>query len=268
MSIFERNAVLQEESMREIHAWRAGDKSALTRLSATYEGRIKSMVTPLVRKGFNRDDLVSVATIGFMTAITKYDESHGASVHTYVKMWVRATLEDFIVKERSVGMMSRDAYAGMSKAIGMIDGEHKADAEALTKEGFAKSMVDRAFLKKGFSMTRIDALAQDDGDEVGMFDFMTKELAIRAKTAETILIERQSERIRMRAVRDAIEHLAPRQREVASCLLENGDETLLSIARAHGYSGRNASQVWIAARKRIVELTSRMPDVAETMAPS
>ncbi len=84
-------------------AWRErGDERALHRLIRAYERLAVSMAARYRRYEQPFEDLVQQAMMGLMRAAEKFDPENGARFSTYAAWWVRAALQDYVMRNWSL----------------------------------------------------------------------------------------------------------------------------------------------------------------------
>ena len=83
-------------------AWRdAGDEAALHRLIRAYARLAISMAGKFRRYGVPMEDLVQQGNLGLMRAAEKYDPDNGARFSTYARWWIKASMQDYVMRNWS-----------------------------------------------------------------------------------------------------------------------------------------------------------------------
>lgn len=93
----------KDEEFHHIEKWRNDRDSeslkivlnAYLRLAVSYARKYKSYGLPL-------DDLIHEGVLGIMHALEKFDVSKGFRLSTYASWWIRASIQDYILKNWSV----------------------------------------------------------------------------------------------------------------------------------------------------------------------
>ena len=93
----------KEEEFFHIEEWRTNRDpnslkvilNAYLRLAVSYARKYKSYGLPL-------DDLIHEGVLGIMHALEKFDISKGFRLSTYASWWIRASIQDYILKNWSV----------------------------------------------------------------------------------------------------------------------------------------------------------------------
>ncbi len=92
-----------ETETRLARAWRGkGDKAALHRLVTAYMRLAIAMAAKYRRYGASMSDLTQEAAIGLMKAAEKFDPERGFRFSTYAVWWIKAQLQDFVMRNWSL----------------------------------------------------------------------------------------------------------------------------------------------------------------------
>lgn len=84
-------------------AWRDHrDEAALHRLINAYSRLAVSVATRFRRYGMPLDDLIQQGNLGLMRAAEKYDPENGARFSTYAAWWIRACMQEYVMRNWSV----------------------------------------------------------------------------------------------------------------------------------------------------------------------
>ena len=84
-------------------AWRdQRDEAALHRLIIAYTRLAVSVATRYRRYGMPLDDLIQQGNLGLMRAAEKYDPENGARFSTYAAWWIRASMQEYVMRNWSV----------------------------------------------------------------------------------------------------------------------------------------------------------------------
>ena len=89
----------------------AGDREASDRLLRAHLAFIVSIARKYRRYGVPMNDLVQEGSIGLLHAIRKFDPSAGARLSTYARWWVRAAIQDHVVRSWSLVRIGTTAGA-------------------------------------------------------------------------------------------------------------------------------------------------------------
>lgn len=84
-------------------AWRDnGDTRSLHRLIRAYMRLAVSMAVKFQRPYVNRNDLIQEAMLGLMKAAEKFDPDRNVRFSTYAMWWVKAGLQDYVMRDWSM----------------------------------------------------------------------------------------------------------------------------------------------------------------------
>lgn len=102
---FSNKAKLLEknEEYSLIRKWQKNnDKLALEKIINSYLRLIISHAKKFVKYGFNLDDLIHEGSIGMIHALNKFDFSKDVRLSTYSAWWIRASIQDYVLKNWSI----------------------------------------------------------------------------------------------------------------------------------------------------------------------
>lgn len=99
-----RAKVLEKDEEYElISKWRDHkDQKALQKILDAYLRLAVSYSRKFSRYGLSSDDLIHEGVLGIMHALDKFDINKGFRLSTYASWWIRASMQDFILKNWSI----------------------------------------------------------------------------------------------------------------------------------------------------------------------
>lgn len=139
-SQFIRNAMKREMLAPQTEhalaiAWRdQRDEAALHRLINAYSRLAVSVATRFRRYGMPLDDLIQQGNLGLMRAAEKYDPENGARFSTYAAWWIRASMQEYVMRNWSVVRTATNAsqkklFFHLRKTLSKLDdGETRNEA--------------------------------------------------------------------------------------------------------------------------------------------
>lgn len=92
----------EQETLRCLRAAKAGDASAKETLLSHNVSLMKSIIKRYLGKGVEYDDLYELACMGFLKAITGFDESFGVRFSTYAVPMIAGEVKRFLRDDGSV----------------------------------------------------------------------------------------------------------------------------------------------------------------------
>ncbi len=120
-------------------AWRdRRDEAALHRLITAYGRLAISVATRFRRYGMPLDDLIQQGNLGLMRAAEKYDPENGARFSTYAAWWIRASMQDYVMRNWSVVRTATNAnqkklFFHLRKTLARLDdGATRSEALSAT----------------------------------------------------------------------------------------------------------------------------------------
>ena len=93
----------KEEEFKLILKWqKTQDEDSLKQILDSYLRLAVSIARKYTNYGLSLDDLIHEGTLGIMYALNKFDVSKGFRLSTYASWWIRASIQDYILKNWSV----------------------------------------------------------------------------------------------------------------------------------------------------------------------
>lgn len=100
----------RQEELDLAVAWqRDGDEAAMHHVIMAHLPLIHKIVTPYLRFGYSREDLVQAGTLGAIRAINKFDTARGTRFSTCASLWISAEIQDHIRRNHSIVRECRHA---------------------------------------------------------------------------------------------------------------------------------------------------------------
>ena len=93
----------KEEEFHLISLWKEnGDEEALKKILNAYLRLVISNARKFINYGLPLDDLIHEGVLGIMHALNKFDISKDFRLSTYASWWIRASIQDYILKNWSI----------------------------------------------------------------------------------------------------------------------------------------------------------------------
>ena len=93
----------KNEEIELIYLWQKNsDQLALKKILNAYMRLVYSISKKYTWYGLNQEDLVNEGIIGLIYALKKFDLSKGYRLSTYSRWWIRAVMQDYILKNWSI----------------------------------------------------------------------------------------------------------------------------------------------------------------------
>ncbi len=138
------SAFLDKEEEREL-ARRAGegDEDAVERLVTSHLGFVVNTAKKYRRSGVPMPDLIQEGMVGLVQAVKKFNPDKDARLSTYAMWWIRAAMQDHIVRSWSlVRLSTTSAQKSLFLQLRRKTSELIEGVDALSDE-FAQKLADR-----------------------------------------------------------------------------------------------------------------------------
>ena len=150
---FDTPLLTREEEVDLAQRSLAGDRAALARLISAHRRFVVKIARKYRNYGLPMNDLVQEGTIGFIQAVNRFDPSRDVRLNTYAKWWIRASIQDHVIRSWSlVRVGTTAAQKALFFKLRRMMADLKGGADALGEEFLAP-------LAKRFSMPVKDARA-------------------------------------------------------------------------------------------------------------
>jgi len=102
--LYKNNESLSKEvEYQLISNWQKNkDEKSLNKLLAAYQKLVNSILRKYLSYGISQEDLFQEGMIGLVYAIDKFDVSRGFRLSTYSRWWIKAVIQNYILKNWSV----------------------------------------------------------------------------------------------------------------------------------------------------------------------
>ncbi|MET0547194.1 MAG: RNA polymerase factor sigma-32 [Caulobacterales bacterium] len=263
-------------------AWRqGGDQKALHRLTGAYMRLVIAIARRHKGYGLPEGDLIQEGSIGLLHAANRYEAERGLRFSTYAAWWIRAAIQDFILRNWSIVRLGSTAnqkslffkLRGLRAALGDLTNtlpDHDARMAIAARLGVKESDVEAMAVRLSGADPSLNAPARVAGDDNAGLEW--QELLIDDNAhPEVAAIAAHDDVVRKRVLETALAVLNPRQRTVIMARRGSDEpKTLEALGAEMGVTKERVRQIEVAAlekmRQRImaelgaVELQSLMPD--------
>ncbi len=240
-----------EEYMLAVRYKEHNDISAAHKLVTSHLRLVVKIAMSFRGYGLPINDIISEGNIGLMTAVKKFDPSKGFRLSTYAMWWIKATINEFVLKSWSIVKIGSSAtqkrlfynlkrlknqLTGDSSSINMSDANTDEIAETL--DVTAEEVRDMDMLMSNKAQSLNTSIAEDSDDEKINF------IEDKSDNQEVILANAQEENFNKALLAKALENLNDRERDIIRKrrLLEN-PLTLDDISNFYGISRERVRQI-------------------------
>jgi RNA polymerase sigma-32 factor len=215
-------------------AWRdSGDERALHRLIVAYSRLAVSIAGRFRRYDVPYDDLIQQGNLGLMRAAEKYDPENGARFSTYAAWWIRASMQEYVMRNWSVVRAATNAnqkklFFHLRRAMAKLDGQTPPEGMAARLAAdldVPENLVHEMMGRMSGPDLSLDA-PQGTGDEAGRtwVDALEDEDAL----TEVQVLDRMEGRARRAALHQAVADLPERERRIVTARHLSDDPLTLS----------------------------------------
>ena len=276
-SQFIRNSMAREMLDAETEhslalAWRDHrDEAALHRLIVAYTRLAVSVATRYRRYGMPLDDLIQQGNLGLMRAAEKYDPENGARFSTYAAWWIRASMQEYVMRNWSVVRTATNAaqkklFFHLRKAL------LKVDAEDVRRLGLSASVARELDVPEEQVEIMLGRMSGQDlslnvaqnGEEDGR-DWMDA-LEDESVVTEAQVLEDLESQQRRALLHSAVKELPEReQRIICERHLSDTPRTLAEIGIDLGISKERVRQL---EERAVTRITRTVQDAARNQLPA
>jgi len=213
-------------------------------------------------------DLIQEANIGLMKAVQKFDPDKGIRLISYAVWWIRAYLQNYILKSWSLVKLGttqaqRRLFFALARTrrelekLGANDGTVVNAEEIARKLNVKASEVREMEQRMGGRDLSLDAPMGEDGDATHL-DFVESETASHADE----VADRQEAQMNRERIQRALARLDPRERFIIEQrVMSDAGMTLSELGEHFGFSRERARQLEIRAKDKLkAELAALMPE--------
>ena len=245
-------------------AWRDGaDDAALQELTGAYMRLVIAMAARFRRYGLPMADLVQEGAVGLMQAADRFDPDRGVRFSTYAGWWVRAAMQDYVLRNWSIVRTGTTASGkslffklrGLRARLGDLEGRLTAQARATiaVELGVGEGEVEAMAARIGGPDRSLDAPITGEAEDSWM-GLLPDERDRPDQLAEATL---DGER-RIGLIERSMARLTPRERSVVEARrLVDDPITLEALGVRMGISKERVRQIEQGALARMRAVIER-----------
>ncbi|HEX8824689.1 MAG TPA: RNA polymerase factor sigma-32 [Archangium sp.] len=256
----------QPEEQALARRFRQGDLAAGHQLVTSNLRFVVKVAYEYRSYGFKMSDLIQEANIGLMKAVQKFDPDKGIRLISYAVWWIRAYLQNYILKSWSLVKLGttqaqRRLFFALARTrrelekLGANDGTIVNAEEIARKLNVKASEVREMEQRMGGRDLSLDAPMGEDGDATHL-DFVESEAASHADE----VADRQEAQMNRERIQRALSRLDPRERFIIEQrVMSDAGMTLSELGEHFGFSRERARQLEIRAKDKLkAELATLM----------
>ncbi|MDJ0514196.1 MAG: RNA polymerase sigma factor RpoH [Methyloceanibacter sp.] len=216
-------------------------------------------------------EVISEGNVGLMQAVKRFDPDKGFRLATYAMWWIRAAIQEYILRSWSlVKMGTTAAQKKLFFNLRKIKGQLKALEEGDLRPDQVKQIATRLGVSEDdvVSMNRrlggdssLNAPVRNDAESGEWMDWLVDDTAIDQETA---LAESEEQEQRRGMLHDALKDLNERERRVFEARRLSEDPlTLEQLSTEFGVSRERIRQIEVRAFEKVQKAVQKAAAVAE-----
>jgi len=262
-----------EEEMALARRWREHqDRAAAHKLVTSHLRLVARIANGHRGYGLPVSDLLSEGSLGMMRAIERFDPDRGVRLATYAVWWIRAAIQDFVLRNHSVvrtgaTVVQKRLFFNLRRAKGVLQSAGTDDLDPDQLSGIAKMLdvPEAEVIKMNGRLSgpdySLNVPVRRDGEGEWQND-----LADETANHEVALGEAQELNIRTHLLSRHLHELNDRERHVLDQRwLTEVPATLRELALVHGVSPQRIRQIEVRA---IGKLRKAMTAAARPATPA
>jgi RNA polymerase sigma-32 factor len=216
--------------------------------------------------GLPVSELISEGNIGLMQGVKKFEPDRGFRLATYAMWWIRASIQEFILRSWSLVKMGTTAaqkklFFNLRRMKAKLDAFEDGD---LTPEHLAKIATDLGVTEEEVtSMNRRMAMGGDTSLNVPMREDGESQwqdwLQDDAPLQDTVVAEAQEADVRHEMLVDAMDDLNEREKHILTeRRLTDDPKTLEELSQVYGVSRERVRQIEVRAFEKLQKAMMRL----------
>jgi len=217
-------------------------------------------------------EVISEGNVGLMQAVKKFEPEKGFRLATYAMWWIRASIQEYILRSWSLVKMGTTAaqkklFFNLRKAKSQIAAFQEGDlrpeqvSEIATKLGVLDSEVISMNRRLSGPDASLNAPLRADGESEWQ-DWLADEDQV---SQETRVAEDEEKSLRMSLLEEAMVELTDRERHILTeRRLKDEPTTLEELAAQYGVSRERVRQIEVRAFEKL-QKTMREAAIAKNM---
>ncbi len=248
----------EEQEYAERYA-KTGDQEAAKILVQSHLRLVAKMATRFRKYGLPMVDMVSEGNLGLMQAVKKFDPRKGFRFATYAMWWIRAYMQDYIL--RSWSLVKIGTTAAQKKLFFNL---HKIKKKLNTTDGKALQPNQIKQISDDLGVTQKEVIEMDSrlsqsdsslnnlvGDEDDSAEVVDL-IASKDQGQEEIAIENQEKSRQEMAFKKAFSHLNDREKDILSKRqMSENPMTLEELSQVYKVSRERIRQIEESAIRKI-----------------
>jgi RNA polymerase sigma-32 factor len=254
--------------------WREhGDREAAHKLVTSHLRLVAKIAMGYRGYGLPISEVVSEGNVGLMQAVKRFEPEKGFRLATYAMWWIKAAIQEYILRSWSLVKMGTTAnqkklFFNLRKAKGRISALEEGDLhpdqvkQIATQLGVTEQDVVDMNRRLGGDAS-LNAPLREEGEGGEWQDWLVDS----SQSQEQVLVEEEEGQNRLKALRNALSVLNPRERRIFEARRLSDDPiTLEELSTEFGVSRERVRQIEVRAFEKIQEAVKKNLAQIETSA--
>ncbi|MDP3852157.1 RNA polymerase sigma factor RpoH [Phenylobacterium sp.] len=250
----------KDEEFMLAKAWKEHEDSEAAHRLVTSHLRLVAKIAMGYRGyGLPIGEVISEGNVGLMQAVKKFEPDKGFRLATYAMWWIRASIQEYILRSWSLVKMGTTAaqkklFFNLRKAKSQISAFQEGDlrpdqvSQIATKLGVLDEEVISMNRRLSGPDASLNAPLRVDGESEWQ-DWLEDETAV---SQETYVAENQERTLRMSLLEEAMTELTDRERHILTeRRLKDSPTTLEDLASQYGVSRERVRQIEVRAFEKL-----------------
>jgi RNA polymerase sigma-32 factor len=263
----------QEEYMLAKRWQEHEDSQAAQRLVTSHLRLVARIAMGYRGYGLPIGEVISEGNVGLMQAVKRFDPDKGFRLATYAMWWIRAAIQEYILRSWSLVKMGTTAaqkklFFNLRKLKGQLQAFEEGDlrpdqVEAIaTKLGVPKEDVI-SMNRRLAGDSSLNAPLRADAEGGGEWqDWLVDE----SSSQEAILVDQEELHNRRSYLNEAIDTLTPREKRIFQARrLIDEPLTLEELSSEFGVSRERIRQIEVRAFEKVQKAVKKAAETAETV---
>ena len=250
----------KDEEFMLAKAWKEHqDPDAAHRLVTSHLRLVAKIAMGYRGYGLPIGEVISEGNVGLMQAVKKFEPDKGFRLATYAMWWIRASIQEYILRSWSLVKMGTTAaqkklFFNLRKVKSEIsaleegDLHHEHVSQIATKLGVLEEEVISMNRRLSGGDASLNAPMRADGESEWQ-DWLADDTAV---SQETQVAEEEEKSIRMGLLEEAMAELTDRERHILTeRRLKDDPTTLEALASQYGVSRERVRQIEVRAFEKL-----------------
>ena len=210
----------KEEEYKLIENWQKNkNNNSINKLLSSYKKLVVSISKKFSSYGLPQEDLIQEGTMGLVYAIERFDTSKGFRLYTYSHWWIKAMIQDYIIKNWSIVKMGSTnaqktlffSFNKIKKLINLdtLKNMDRKDVEAISKVIKMKPVnIENLHHRLKMGDQSLNEVAKINDTSVELIDFLKDD----KDSQYTILEKNDDKKLKQKWILEAMDSLNEREK--------------------------------------------------------